>query len=76
LTGIPCGKHFDFVIELLNQSTGGQTLLKLEIEVYLSSNPINQVVVASNITLAEEKIKKFVILRICCILLDAQRVFR
>lgn len=73
---IPCRQHFDFVVDLWNQSIGGQTLLEREIEVCLSSNLIDQIVVASDNPLTEDTVKKFSNSRISFILRDSQSTIR
>lgn len=73
---IPCRRNFDFVTDLWNESIGGKTLLEREIEVCLSSDLFNHVVVASDNPATEDTVKKFSDGRLDFMLRDSQSTIR
>lgn len=73
---IPCRRNFDFVADLWNERIGGKTLLEREIEVCLSSDLFNQVIVASDNPLTEKTVKKFSDNRLGFVQRDSQSTIR
>ena len=73
---IPCRRNFDFVTDLWDEKIGGKTLLEREIEVCLSSELFDHVVVASDNPLTEETVRKYSDDRLGFVLRDSQSTIR
>lgn len=76
ITVIPCRKNFDFISDLWNERIGSKTLLEREIEVCLSSDLFNHVVVASDNPLTQNTVKQFSDSRLSFTLRDSQSTIR
>lgn len=56
---IPCRKHFDFAVDLWNEKIGGKTLLERHIEVCLTSELFDHIIVASDNPLTKNTVDKY-----------------
>jgi CMP-N-acetylneuraminic acid synthetase len=73
---IPCRRNFDFMPDLWNQEIAGKTLLARDIEVCLSSNLFDHVVVTCDNPDAEATVRKFEDKRLRFMLRDANTTIR
>jgi CMP-N-acetylneuraminic acid synthetase len=73
---IPCRRNFDFITDLWNQHLGSKTLLERDIEVCLSSDLFDQIVVTCDNPDAEEHLSRYNSSRLRFVLRDAQSTIR
>jgi glycosyltransferase involved in cell wall biosynthesis len=73
---IPCRKNFEFIEDLWNEKIGEKTLLEREIEVCLSSDIFDYIVIASDNPMTESTVKSYSDSRLSFLLRDAQSTIR